>query len=146
MRTSQTNTPEETSALGGKIARHLQPADSLLIEGELGAGKTALVRGIVKGLGSSDHVSSPTFVIIHEYKAAIPIAHVDLYRLTDTSDVEDLGLHEYLDAGFVVLVEWPGQSGGFDWGKGVWRISIEVVGVRRRIITIGPPVGRSVDL
>ncbi|BCW97625.1 MAG: hypothetical protein KatS3mg024_0452 [Armatimonadota bacterium] len=77
-----TRSPDETESFGRELASRLQPGDVVLLEGGLGAGKTVVVRGIVRGLDSTDHVSSPTFVLVHEYRGRFPVAHADLYRLS----------------------------------------------------------------
>ena len=100
-----TNSPEETEAAGENVGRSLQLGDLLLLEGELGAGKTTFVRGVVRGAGSSAHVASPTFQLVRVYPGRVQLAHVDLYRLGSSSEQVDLGLDELLDQGAVV-VEW----------------------------------------
>ena len=104
--TFTTNSEQETFALGEKIAGTLQPGTFVLLHGDLGAGKTAFVRGLASGLGANpDDVSSPTFVLIQHYKGRVPLVHVDLYRLDSGAAVDDLGLEEMAD-GAVVAVEW----------------------------------------
>jgi tRNA threonylcarbamoyladenosine biosynthesis protein TsaE len=101
-----TNSEEETFALGQNVAKTLSPGTFVLLHGDLGAGKTAFVRGMAAGLGANpDEVSSPTFVLIQHYKAPTPLVHVDLYRLEHSAAVDDLGLEE-LASGAVVAVEW----------------------------------------
>ena len=101
-----TNSEHETFALGEKVAASLQPGTFVLLYGDLGAGKTAFVRGMAAGLGANpDEVSSPTFVLIQHYKGRMPLVHVDLYRLESRAAVDDLGLEE-LANGAVVAVEW----------------------------------------
>src|SRR5687767_6240799 len=101
-----TNSENETFALGRKIAASLQPGTFVLLHGDLGAGKTAFVRGMAAGLGADpDDVSSPTFVLIQQYKGHIPLVHVDLYRLESGAAVDDLGLEE-MASGAVVAIEW----------------------------------------
>jgi tRNA threonylcarbamoyladenosine biosynthesis protein TsaE len=101
-----TNSEQETFALGQNVATTLQPGTFVLLHGDLGAGKTALVRGLAAGLGANpDEVSSPTFVLIQHYKARMPLVHVDLYRLENGAAVDDLGLEELAD-GAVVAIEW----------------------------------------
>lgn len=101
-----TDTEEETIALGEKLATELPPAAVVLLIGQLGAGKTTLAKGIVKGLGASqpDDVSSPTFTLIHEYGPNV--YHIDLYRLDTAAQVATLGLDEIFDRRAVVLIEW----------------------------------------
>ena len=101
-----TNSEYETFALGGRLAAALIPGTFLLLHGDLGAGKTAFVRGVAAGLGGDPgEVSSPTFVLIQHYKGRTPLVHVDLYRLESGAAVDDLGLEE-LASGAVVAVEW----------------------------------------
>lgn len=104
----QTDSEEETIALGRRIARELPRRAIVLLIGNLGAGKTTLAKGIVEGLGaaSTDDVSSPTFTLIHEYGGDHPVYHVDLYRLETPAEVATLGLDEIFDREAVVLIEW----------------------------------------
>jgi tRNA threonylcarbamoyladenosine biosynthesis protein TsaE len=101
-----TETEEDTIALGEKLAAELPPAAVVLLIGQLGAGKTTLAKGIVKGLGAAnpDDVSSPTFTLIHEYSANV--YHIDLYRLDTPAQIATLGLDEIFDRCAVVLIEW----------------------------------------
>ena len=100
-----TNSPAETEAAGEQFGRELKQGDLILLEGDLGAGKTTFVRGVARGAGSSAHVASPTFQLVRVYQGLLQIAHVDLYRLEDGAELADLGLEELLDQGAVV-VEW----------------------------------------
>jgi tRNA threonylcarbamoyladenosine biosynthesis protein TsaE len=100
-----TNTPAETEAAGEQFGGGLAQGDLLLLEGDLGAGKTTFVRGLVRGVGSSAHVASPTFQLIRIYPGRVQVAHVDLYRLQAEAELADLGLDELLEGGAVV-VEW----------------------------------------
>jgi tRNA threonylcarbamoyladenosine biosynthesis protein TsaE len=104
--TYHTETEEETIALGEKLAAELPPRAVLLLIGQLGAGKTTLAKGIVKGLGAAqpENVSSPTFTLIHEYSARV--YHIDLYRLDTPAQVATLGLDEIFDRRAIVLIEW----------------------------------------
>ena len=103
--TFTTNSEQETFTLGTIVAAALQPGTFVLLHGDLGAGKTAFVRGMAAGLGANpDDVSSPTFVLIQHYKGRLPLVHVDLYRLESGAAVDDLGLEE-LAAGAVVAIE-----------------------------------------
>ena len=101
-----TQSEEETIAAGEKLAAELPPKAVVLLIGNLGAGKTTLAKGIVKGLGAAqpDEVSSPTFTLIHEYSPSV--YHIDLYRLDREDQVATLGLDEILDRTAVVLIEW----------------------------------------
>ena len=104
----RTRTEEETIALGEKLGRGLEPPKVVLLIGNLGAGKTTLAKGIVKGLGAAqpEEVSSPTFTLIHEYGRDPKVYHVDLYRLDDQAQVATLGLDEIFDRKAIVLIEW----------------------------------------
>jgi tRNA threonylcarbamoyladenosine biosynthesis protein TsaE len=105
--TYTTRSEPETAALGRALASTLSAGDVLLLYGDLGAGKTAFVRGLAEGLGvSRDDVSSPTFTLVQEYRGGrLPLFHVDLYRLNDPREVDDLGLDEIADEG-ILAVEW----------------------------------------
>lgn len=99
---------EATIALGEMVGKNLRPGDILLLEGDLGAGKTTFAQGVAKGLGVNEFVNSPTFVIINEYfSGRLPLYHMDLYRVEDESQLYDLGIEEYLFGNGVCLVEWP---------------------------------------
>lgn len=101
-----TRSQEETEALGTRLGATLGEGDTLLLVGDLGAGKTTLVRGIARGLGiDPEEVSSPTFVLINEYRGRLTLHHVDLYRLEGAA-VDDLGLEELSGSGGVVVIEW----------------------------------------
>ncbi len=104
--TLRTETPDDTRALGAALADVFHERDVVLLTGELGAGKTTLVQGIVAGLGSADHVQSPTFTLIREYTGRLVVAHVDVYRLARIQDVVDLGLEEIGDGDALLLIEW----------------------------------------
>jgi len=102
-----THSEAETTAVGRHVAAQLTAGSVVLLFGDLGAGKTAFVRGIAEGLGiEPDDVNSPTFTLIQEYRAGrVPLLHVDLYRLSDPREIDDLGLEE-LGADAVLAVEW----------------------------------------
>lgn len=101
------SSPSETESLGGSIGRALEGGEVLALIGELGVGKTALVRGIAAGLHApAASVSSPTFVLIHEYHGRLPLIHVDLYRLRTEAEAEDLGLQDYFTGQRVTAIEW----------------------------------------
>jgi tRNA threonylcarbamoyladenosine biosynthesis protein TsaE len=97
----------ETAAMGRDLAQSLRAGDTVLLRGELGAGKTAFVRGLAEGLGiPAEDVSSPTFTLIQEYRGGrLPLFHVDLYRLDDPREIDDLGLEEIAADG-VLAIEW----------------------------------------
>ena len=108
MPTFRTTSEEETIALGEQVARGLPAKAVVLLIGELGAGKTTLAKGIVKGLGaaSPEEVSSPTYTLIHEYGSDGRVYHIDLYRLDEPREVATLGLEDLFERKAVVLIEW----------------------------------------
>jgi tRNA threonylcarbamoyladenosine biosynthesis protein TsaE len=128
----ETASEEQTIALGEELARQLPRRCVVLLIGNLGAGKTTLAKGIVKGLGaaSPDEVSSPTFTLIHEYGERV--YHIDLYRIETEREVRTLGLEEILDRDAVILVEW-GERFPHLWPPGHLEIRLETVGDARRI-------------
>ena len=102
-----TNSPEETEALGARLARALEPGAVVAFTGDLGAGKTAFVRGLARGLDVRDRVTSPTFTIVNEYEGGrLPLFHFDLYRLGSADELFDIGWEDYLARGGVCAVEW----------------------------------------
>ncbi len=135
--------PEATEALGAKIAAALAPGDVVLVSGELGSGKTTLVRGACRALGVEGPVVSPTFTIGRRYRAARgPVSHLDLYRLDGVGGEEPGLLDDYLDAGSITFVEWPELAPDLELADGV-RIARRVVlrhaGANRREVELGDP-------
>ncbi|CAN5796457.1 tRNA (adenosine(37)-N6)-threonylcarbamoyltransferase complex ATPase subunit type 1 TsaE [soil metagenome] len=105
--TLKSHSSQETQSLGGLLAPMLVPGDVLVMSGDLGAGKTTFVQGLAKGLGIVERVTSPTFVLMKEYHGGrFPLVHLDVYRLGRVQEVIDLGIDEYLDPSYVVVVEW----------------------------------------
>lgn len=102
----RTDGAEETRGVGEALASLLRPRDTVVLTGDLGAGKTTLVQGIARGLGVVDHVASPTFTLVREYTGRVDVAHVDVYRLVRIQDVVDLALDEVGGPERVLLVEW----------------------------------------
>lgn len=103
----QTHSPEETEAVGRKLAAQLQPGDVLAYYGDLGAGKTAFTRGLASGLGVIETVTSPTYTIVDEYLSGrLPLFHFDMYRLGSADELFDIGWEDYLARGGVCAVEW----------------------------------------
>ena len=105
--------PEETQALGQALGQAAQPGDLVLLSGELGSGKTCLIQGIARGLGIQDLVRSPTFVLVTQHPGRLMLYHIDLYRLDDPREVEDLGVDEYLEGDGVCAVEWADKAMSF---------------------------------
>ena len=102
-----THSADETQALGQKLASRLAPGDVIAYFGDLGAGKTAFTRGFAQGLGITDPVTSPTYTIVNEYLSGrIPLFHFDMYRLSSSDELFDIGWEDYLSRGGVCAVEW----------------------------------------
>ncbi len=102
-----TNSPAETEAVAEKLAKCLLPGTVIAYRGDLGAGKTAFTRGLARGLGCADMVTSPTYTIVNEYLSGrMPLFHFDMYRLRSADDLWDIGWEDYLDRGGVCAVEW----------------------------------------
>lgn len=102
-----TNSPAETEALGQRLAERLQPGDVIAYTGDLGAGKTAFTRGLARGLGITERITSPTFTIVNEYLGGrLPLFHFDMYRLGSSEELYEIGWEDYLARGGVCAVEW----------------------------------------
>lgn len=105
------NSPEETERLGAALAQALSPGAVVAFSGDLGAGKTAFIRGLARGLGFSQRVTSPTFTIVNEYVGGrLPLFHFDLYRLGSADELFDIGWEDYLARGGVCAVEWSERA------------------------------------
>jgi tRNA threonylcarbamoyladenosine biosynthesis protein TsaE len=105
-----TQSAAETRELGSRLAEKLKAGDVILLEGELGAGKSELARGVAKGLGVQETVTSPSFTILNVYESGrIPLYHFDWYRLESEEELYELGMDEYLGGDGIALVEWPGR-------------------------------------
>ena len=104
------HSPEETQAIGRKLGGSAAAGDIYLLRGELGSGKTTLAQGILWGMGADEYARSPTFVLVNEYVARLPVYHIDLYRTGSSDEVANLGLDEYLFGDGVCVVEWPERA------------------------------------
>jgi tRNA threonylcarbamoyladenosine biosynthesis protein TsaE len=133
-----TSSEVETGAVGSELATTLSRGDVVLLIGDLGAGKTAFVRGLAEGLGiASDQVSSPTFTLVQEYRAGrVPLVHVDLYRLDDPREIDDLGLDEIAEEG-VLAIEWAEKHPRPP--REAIRVLLEHAGETGRRITVESP-------
>ena len=130
-----TDSPKETEKVGQALGAVLQPGTVLAYEGDLGAGKTAFTRGLARGLGAAEAVTSPTYTIVNEYLSGrIPLFHFDMYRLSSADDLWDIGWEDYLDRGGVCAVEWSENVA--EAMEGAIRVRIEKTGEESRKITI----------
>ena len=130
-----TNSPLETETVGAALAQVLQPGTILAYRGDLGAGKTAFTRGLARGLGCRELVTSPTYTIVNEYLGGrLPLFHFDMYRLGSSDDLWDIGWEDYLDRGGICAVEWSENVD--DAMEGAIYITIEKLGESSRRITI----------
>ena len=133
--TYTTNSPSETEAIGAALGKLLTPGTVIAYRGDLGAGKTAFTRGLARGLGCSETVTSPTYTIVNEYLSGrLPLFHFDMYRLRSSEDLWDIGWEDYLDRGGVCAVEWSENVA--DALEDAVRITIEKLGEDTRRITI----------
>lgn len=131
----ETNSPEETEKVGAALAQYLKPGSIVAYEGDLGAGKTAFTRGLARGLGCMEQVTSPTYTIVNEYLTGrMPLFHFDMYRLTCADDLFDIGWEDYLERGGVCAVEWSENVA--EAMESPILVSIRKVGENSRTITI----------
>ena len=133
----ETSDPTETEALGAELAAGLRGGDVVLVRGELGAGKTTLVRGAARALGVSEPVTSPTFSIGHRYRAqAVTVSHLDLYRLSGLEEEGPALVDDYLGPGRIAFVEWPLEDDGA-FARVRLRVTLSHRGGDRRCVEIG---------
>ncbi len=132
----ETNSAAETEALGARIAERLRPGDFVLVVGDVGAGKTTLVRGACRALGVSDHVTSPTFTIGQRYGGGrLPVSHLDLYRLQTLEGEDPALLDDYLGSDGVAFVEWP-DAGAGRLGRPALEVRLRHAGAERRLVEV----------
>lgn len=130
-----TNSPLETEAVGAALGKIISPGTVIAYRGDLGAGKTAFTRGLARGLGCTETVTSPTYTIVNEYLGGrIPLFHFDMYRLRSSDDLFDIGWEDYLDRGGVCAVEW--SENVEDAMEDAIVITIEKLGEDSRRITL----------
>ena len=133
--TYETNSPEETERVGAALGRIVRPGTVIAYRGGLGAGKTAFTRGLARGLGYTDIVTSPTYTIVNEYLGGrLPLFHFDMYRLASPDDLWDIGWEDYLDRRGVCCVEWSENVA--DALENPLTVSIEKLGDSARRITL----------
>ena len=130
-----TNSPAETEAIGAALGNIINPGTVIAYRGDLGAGKTAFTRGLARGLGCTEIVTSPTYTIVNEYLGGrLPLFHFDMYRLRSSDDLFDIGWEDYLDRGGVCAVEWSENVD--DAMEDAVYITIEKLGEDSRRITV----------
>ncbi len=127
----------ETEAIGARVAERLHPGDVVLVSGDVGAGKTTLIRGACRALGVTDPVTSPTFTLGQRYRGGrLPVSHLDLYRLASLEGEDPALLDDYLGADGVAFVEWP-AAGGEQLGRPALEVRLAHAGEERRTIELG---------
>jgi tRNA threonylcarbamoyladenosine biosynthesis protein TsaE len=135
---AETTTPAETEVLGAELSAGLRPGDVVLVEGDLGAGKTTFVRGASRALGVTVPITSPTFTIGQRYPGRVPVAHIDLFRIRDLDDEDPDLLADYLGPEMVTFIEWPQSVEAMIAGLGrvtAW-VRIEHLGGDRRAVKV----------
>ncbi len=136
------NSVGSTLAIGRKISQNLSKADIICLFGELGSGKTQLVKGIAAGLGASkNEVNSPSFVLLKQYKGKLALNHFDLYRLKRVEEILDLGFDEYIYSDCVNIIEWAERLKGC-LPKEFLKVELSITGENRRELNFSAPTGR----
>jgi tRNA threonylcarbamoyladenosine biosynthesis protein TsaE len=135
--TIQSGAAAETEAAGARLAARLEPGDVVVVSGELGAGKTTLIRGACRALGIEGPVTSPTFTIGQRYAGRMPVSHLDLHRLGGLEDEDPALLDDYLDDASVAFVEWPAAALPRLGDRRVLELRLSHLGGDRRRIEIG---------
>ena len=137
VRIVETSDPAGTESLGAQLAAGLRDGDVVLVQGELGSGKTTFVRGAARALGVTDAVTSPTFSIGHRYRArGVTVSHLDLYRLPGLAQEDPALLDDYLGPGRIAFVEWP-KDGAPELSDARLRVTLAHGGAERRLIEVG---------
>jgi tRNA threonylcarbamoyladenosine biosynthesis protein TsaE len=142
LETIESGSAAETESAGGRIAARLRPGDVVVVGGEVGAGKTTLIRGACRALGVEGPVTSPTFTIGRRYAGRVPVSHLDLYRLSDLEREDPALLDDYVDPGTVGFVEWPAPAAPELAGRAVVEVRIEHLGGDRRRIEVASASAR----
>jgi tRNA threonylcarbamoyladenosine biosynthesis protein TsaE len=140
MKSLQTHSSEETTDLGRQLAGEIRPGSIVLLRGDLGAGKTTLVKGIAEGFNAAEAeaVTSPTFTLIHEYRGPeVTLYHIDLYRIDTQRELDTLALDDLMEPNTILLIEWGEKFERFRKERDV-EIAIEQLGGDNRVIQVTP--------
>jgi tRNA threonylcarbamoyladenosine biosynthesis protein TsaE len=132
----ETGSAAETEALGARLVARLGPGDAVVVRGDVGVGKTTLIRGACRALGVTQPITSPTFTIGQRYPGRLPVSHLDLYRLADLEGEDPALLEDYLDGDTVAFVEWPALAEPRLAGRTALEVTIEHRGTERRRIEV----------
>ena len=136
-----TRSADETERVGERLGRRLVPGDVVALRGELGAGKTCFIRGLARGLGVTQGVSSPTFVIVNQYTGRMPVFHIDAYRTESLTELLDIGFDEYVSGDSVTVIEWSDKLEPL-LPPGAIRVRVSGLGDEPRTIRIDAPEPR----
>ncbi len=135
----------QTQRLGARLGEQLRGGELLLLDGDLGTGKTNLTQGIAEGLGVREVVSSPTFTLLKEYAGRLPLYHFDLYRLDDATEILDLGFEEYFESDGVCVVEWANKAEAL-WPSEHLRVRLKMVSETKRGMVLSGQGAHYIDL
>ena len=127
----------QTQRCGSQLAQHLAPGTIILLEGDLGAGKTTFTKGIAHGLGVEGYVNSPTFTLVNEYEGRLPVYHLDCYRLESGQEALDFGIEEYLYGDGVTIIEWPERIREI-WPESYIHVSLGYLTETKRSLRLEP--------
>lgn len=131
-------TPQETERIGSLLGTMLIPGDVIALAGELGSGKTTLVRGLAQGMGFlSEEISSPSFTLVNEYQGPLPLFHIDLYRLGDVRELHEIGYEEYISEAGVAVIEWADRIRNAIPNESLW-ITLQYQSEESREIVMQP--------
>ena len=139
-----TRSESETELIGARLARHLVPGSVIALTGPLGSGKSVIVRGLARALGIREPVLSPTFTIVSEYEADVPLVHVDLFRTSSDAELELMGLDEIMTSRSIIAVEWADKASTFLPAERI-DIVIEMEGDERHLYIEGVEIDGSFD-
>jgi len=131
----ETSSSEETIELGKRLGTVLSKGAIIAFFGDLGSGKTTMIKGVAQGLGVKELVKSPSFVVVTEYQGRLPVYHIDLYRISKSNELPEIGFEQYLYSDGVSLIEWAERAGNL-LPESAIKVQIEITGQKQRKITI----------